>query len=234
MSEFRFKQFTIIQDKTAMKLSTDSVLIGAWANADNPQNILEIGTGTGVVAIMLAQRFKFAKITTVEIDKTAFNEAAENIKNSPWANRITAINADFTNFAQNNTDNYDLIVSNPPFFDNQLLPPNKNKQIAKHTTSLNFENLITNSAKLLSESGKFCVILPYSTHSKFVHLCSKIGLYLSKKNIIYPTEKKSPNRVLLQFTKRILPTKEETLLIRQNGKYSAQYLQLTREFYLFA
>ena len=234
MSEFRFKQFTIIQDKTAMKLSTDSVLLGAWADAKNPAKILDIGTGTGVIALMLAQRFKNAEITAIEIEKNAFCEAKKNAKNSPWHNRINILHNDFLNFAKNTSIEYDLIVSNPPFFENQLLPNDKNKQIARHTTKLPFDKLSENVAKLLSDKGYFCVIIPYNQCSNFVHLCSKSGLFASRKNTVFPTEKKQPNRILLQFNKKTQHIVNQTITIRKNNIYTNEYLELTKDFYLFA
>ncbi len=234
MSNFRFKQFTIEQDQTAMKVNTDGVLLGAWTVAENPKEILDIGTGTGVIAIMMAQKFPQSNIVAVEIDKNAAEQASQNVQNCPWNDRITIFNDDFSNFAQKNTKKFDLIVSNPPFFENQLKSTNKQREIARHTTLLSFEKLTKNVAKTITQTGLFTVILPYYNHNNFIKLCSENDLFCTKKTIIFPNEKKDANRVLLEFSKQKKTLIENNFYIRQKNAYSSEYLELTKDFYLFA
>ena len=234
MNEFKFKQFTISQNKTPMKLSTDSVLLGAWANHLSPEKILDIGTGTGILALMAAQKFPSASIIALEINKTAYKEALENIKNSPWKNRITALYQDFIEYSQSTNEKFDLIISNPPYFENQLKPADKGKQIAKHTIKLSFETLIKNTEKILSEKGLFSVIIPKLEEQKFIHLCSQNFLFLSRRTSIFPTDKKAANRVMLEFSRTIEAVEEAEIIIRKDNTYTPEYLKLTKEFYLFA
>ncbi|MEA3451540.1 MAG: methyltransferase, partial [Bacteroidota bacterium] len=150
MSEFKFKQFTIKQDKTAMKVSTDSVLLGAWFDFNHPKKILDVGTGTGLLAIMAAQKFPNSKITAVEIDNEAFIEAEENIKNCRWNKIIEVFQVDFIDFSKKEQTKYDLIVSNPPYFENQLRSTDIKKRIARHTDTLTFADLIKSVEKLMN------------------------------------------------------------------------------------
>lgn len=234
MSEFRFKQFTIIQEKTAMKVSTDGVLLGSWINYENPKKILDIGTGTGLLTLMAAQKFPNAEITAIEIDTEAYEEAKENVKNCPWKHRITLINEDFKEFTKKTAEKYDLIISNPPYFENQLKPPNFQKKIAKHTDNLTFEELISNTSKILNENGYFSVIIPYLESNKFVHICAQHGLFIKRSTEICPNENKQANRILIEFSPKIVSHTNNTISIRENKEYTNEYLELTKDFYLFA
>ncbi len=234
MSEFRFKQFTIKQQKTAMKLSTDAVMLGAWIDAKKPKNILDIGTGTGILSIMSAQKFPLAHITAIEIDFDAFSEASENIANCKWNKQIKILNTDFFDFCKTSKEKYDLIISNPPYFDNQLKPANKQKRIAKHSDTLPFDKMIAQVSRILAQTGMFSVIIPAGNAHLFTHLCAQNNLFLCRKTLIFPNEYKKANRVLLQFSSRILPIKNNSIRIRQKLLYSNEYLKLTKDFYLFA
>jgi len=234
MSIFRFKQFEIHQFNTAMKVNTDGVLLGAWVEKNNPKKILDIGTGTGVIAIMMAQKFHESKIIAIEIDDDAAKDAIFNVENCKWKNRISVLHSDFINFAQKTTEKFDLIVSNPPYFENQLKAQNSKRTLARHTSALPFEKLAQNISKILSEAGCFSVVLPYENHENFIHLCSKFKLFCSRKTLIYPKENKKSNRVMLDFTKQINKTTENKIYIRKNVNYSSEYLEMTKNFYLFA
>lgn len=229
---FKFKQFVIQQDKTAMKVGTDGVLLGAWITSNLPKKILDIGTGTGLIALMLAQKFTKSEIIAIEIDKKAYLQATENVKNSNWKNRIKVINEDFLKFAQKTKSKFDIIVSNPPFFENQLFPTNKQRLIARHNLTLPFSKLIKSTSKLLSENGEFSVIIPYDNHQNFIHLCSQDLLFCNNKTIIKHTSKKKPKRILLKFSKKISSIIESEIIIKKGTEYTGNYKQLTKDFYL--
>ncbi len=231
---FKFKKFTIVQDRTLMKVNTDGVLLGAWCKCPdgNSVNFLDIGTGTGVIALMLAQRYAKAKVFALEIDEDSFKQAKENIANSPWNSRVFALNGDFNKYKEVFDRKFDCIVSNPPYFDNALLPED-NKATAKHTVSLTYDNLILGVKDLLREQGSFSVILPFEMHEKFVHLCNVNGLYCSRKTFVYSTNrKKVPKRVLMEFRQTIEQCAEDSLIILHNGNYTNEYKSLTGDFYL--
>ena len=154
MSFFRFKQFTVYQDKTPMKVNTDSVMLGSWCNHNFPSEILDIGTGTGILALMAAQRFPNAKITAIEILPEAADEAKHNFTLSHWSDRIELINDDFRKFATFTKQKFDLIITNPPYFENQLLPNDEYLQIAKHTQNLSYDELFYFSKSILNKKGK--------------------------------------------------------------------------------
>ncbi len=235
MSEFRFKQFSVIQRVNTMKITTDSVILGAWASSENPQKILDIGTGTGVLALMMAQRFHAAEITAVEIVKEAANEAAENFKNSPWANRLKIVVADFKDFANLSAEKFDLIISNPPFFENQLRSPDKQKTLVRHTDKLSYQDLFAFAKKIITSSGKFCLVMPANIFDKISKIAEKNNFFLTKIVKIYPKPSKNYNRLLLEFSPKQTDLQEHTLTIRnEDNSYTAEYLRLTKEFYLFA
>lgn len=234
MSTFRFKQFTVYQDKTPMKVNTDSVMLGAWCYHNSPSKILDLGTGTGLLALMVAQRFEKAKITAVEILAQAADEALYNFSISPWKQRIKLINEDFRKFATFTAEKFDLIISNPPYFENQLLPKDDDLQIAKHSQYLNIEELFYYSKKILNLSGRISLVLPYSLLENVNKLALNNQLFLIRRLNIYPNENKPANRVLLEYSDSQQQTSEENITIRRKGKYTAEYLNLTKDFYLFA
>ncbi|MGC4023205.1 MAG: methyltransferase, partial [Cyclobacteriaceae bacterium] len=156
---FRFKQFSVNNDKCAMKVGTDAVLLGAWMDLDNAQSILEIGTGSGVIALMVAQRTPAdAHIDAIEIEEQDATQAKENVKNSPWPSKIGIHQAAFQDFE--NKTKYDLIFSNPPYFNKSLLPPSSERSRVRHTNTLSYEELIVHSLRLINTKGKLAVILP--------------------------------------------------------------------------
>lgn len=235
MSEnyFKFKQFTILQDKCAMKVGTDGVLLGAYADTANCSCILDIGTGTGLIALMLAQKSN-ANIAAVEIDKAAFEQAAYNVQNSIFSSRIDIINSSIQDYKNKTINKYDLIVSNPPFYQHHLKSGNKQKDIARHNISLSYNDLIEASVSMLQKNGKLCVIIPKSDEAYFVKICEKESLNLSKRLNIRPTPKKEIKRVILEFCFTKTNTKTQELIIEINGRhnYSEDYKILTKDFYL--
>lgn len=231
---FNFKQFSIIQDKSAMKVGTDGVLLGAWSNCNVKSNILDVGTGTGLIALMMAQRALGAKVDAVEIDKNAFDEASLNIQNSPWSDRVTVFNNLFQDFAKSSTTKYDLIVSNPPFFINSMKAKGDSRTSARHNDSLSISDLFAGVDTLLADNGEFDVILPADNHDKFIKEAEEVDMFCVKKLWIKPTPNISPKRVMLAFSRTDSKTIKSTLIVEVNGRhqYSDDYVSLTKEFYL--
>jgi tRNA1Val (adenine37-N6)-methyltransferase len=229
---FQFKQFKVNQDRCAMKVGTDGVLLGAWVKTDGVNKILDIGTGTGLIALMLAQR-SMATIDALEIDPVAAKQAAENVKNSPWNNRIHVICGSFQNFSKEN-HKYDLIVCNPPFFRNSLRAPDLQRTIARHNDNLMIGELINGVKKILAPEGKFFIIWPYSDYNLVEKVSSGSGLYANKIVRILPSPGKSIKRVMVEFSFVNLYPEESILVIEKNGRhsYSEEYINLTKEYYL--
>ena len=236
---FRFKQFTICHDRSAMKVGTDGVLLGAWASAlgTNARRVLDIGTGTGLIAMMVAQKNQQASIEGIDIDKASVEQAKENVKSSPFVSRITIDNKDFNNI-ELFSHNYDLIVSNPPFYEEETLGGKHARDAARHTTSLPFKTLVENASKLLdgdaSSNALFCVIIPSSAANDFIALCATRSLYLRERIDVRSNSYKPPIRAMLAFTKGALKesTTRTLTLYDQGNLRSAQYNEFTEDFYL--
>ena len=225
MSGFRFKQFSVEQDDVAMKVGTDGVLLGAWAECDGARRILDIGTGTGVIALQMAQRNPTAQVQAVEIDETAAHRARANFDNSPWAERL-----EVQEFSP--TEKFDLIISNPPYFIDSLLPPDAKRSTARHTHDLTFEELDRAVCRLLAENGKFALILPVTEFEKYLSLTQ---LHLVRRCDVCPIEGGAAKRVMGEFAKQ-KPTEiaHENIAIErgQRGDYTDEYCALTKDFYL--
>jgi tRNA1Val (adenine37-N6)-methyltransferase len=230
---FSFKQFTIYQDKCAMKVGTDGVLLGAWTDVSKAKSILDVGTGTGLIAIMLAQRTD-ALIDAVETDENAYMQACSNSGNCPWSKRIQIQHASFQEYAMKTNYSYDLIVSNPPYFINSLKNPGKSKETARHTTTLSYSDLLKNVSKLLSDGGILSVILPVEKSKLFIIKAQEYGLLCNKKVNIIPRSGKPAKRMMMQFSKTSEPLYESSLIIElgKRHQYSEEYISLTKEYYL--
>lgn len=228
---FHFKQFSVRHDRSGMKVGTDGVLLGAWTNVTNTKHILDIGTGTGVIALMLAQRAKQATIDAVEIEQEAFEDANENIASSPWPDRIRVHQSPIQDF--NSDTQFDLIVSNPPYFQNSFKPPGMKRGLARHTQQLTFPELLTIAKKFLAPCGKLSIILPYTEGLEFITLASKHSLYCSRKWSFRTRAEKPIERWLLEFSGMSIVTEEGEILLYQNGdEWANGYKSLTRDFYL--
>lgn len=232
---FRFKQFTVRQADCAMKVGTDGVLLGAWhAIGGQPARILDAGTGTGLIALMLAQRFGNAQVTGVEIDSRAAKQAQRNIAESPFAERITIVNDAFQDYhAEDGL--FDLIVSNPPYFCNALENPDAARATARHASSLSFRSLLTGAARMLDDSGKLAVILPTESTEAFLSEAYISGLSLTAHTAVKTVERKQPGRHMLLLAKQPSATvlKETVCLQNPDGSRSEWYQQQTKDFYLF-
>ncbi len=228
---FNFKQFTIIQERSAFKVGTDSVLLGACANIRGVRTILDIGTGTGVIALMLVQRCN-AEITAIEPDRDSFGEACINIGNSKWGNRIKVINSRLQDFRD--TGNYDLIVSNPPYFTGSLKNRDARSAAARHNDSLMPAELLRGVDIYLSPEGRFQVILPYAEGTVFIAHAREFGLYCNNIIKIRPTPRSEVKRLVLAFSRtRSTPSgKFLTLEKGQRHEYTDEYISLTKDFYI--
>jgi tRNA1Val (adenine37-N6)-methyltransferase len=229
MSVFKFKEFSIIQEKSAMKVGTDGVLLGCWVACEKANNILDIGCGTGLITLILGQRNLNSNVTGIEIDEIASQEAQENISNSDWEERIEIKHTSLQQFTHQLK--FDLIVSNPPFF-----PQNKSQQsrdIARHTNTLSFEELIDNAANLLGEKGIFSVIIPKNSEKYFCEIATVHKLYCIRVCYVKGNETSAVKRVMMEFSfiKTIVLT-EHLTIERSRHNYTDEYIQLCKDFYL--
>jgi len=230
---FQFRQFSVEDEHSSMKVGTDGVLIGAWANHNNPQNILDIGTGSGLIALMMAQRFPQAAIYAIDIHNESVKEAENNFAKSPWVERLSLSIISLQEYATESKTKYDLIVSNPPFFNNSLQPPIETRKQARHTATLTYPEIADSIANILHPEGNFCLILPAKNQAYFEQCIGKTGLVKTKQLSIIPVSGKTPNRILSEWGFGHSSLEESTLLIRNNeGFYSEEYKDLTKEFYL--
>jgi tRNA1Val (adenine37-N6)-methyltransferase len=235
MSKFTFKQFSIEQDKTAMKVGTDGVLLGAWAPVNhNPFSILDIGAGTGIIALMLAQRTSAEQIDALEIDEEAYEQAVDNFENSPWGDRLFCFHAGLDEFIEEPEDEYDLIVSNPPFYAEDYKTENDQRDLARFQDAMPFEELIEAADLLLSENGIFAVILPFKEEQKFISLAKEFELYPTKITHVKGTPKSEIKRSLLAFSRNENQEFDIDELIIEIDRhvYTPEYIELTKDFYL--
>ncbi len=231
---FKFKQFAIHQDKCAMKIGTDGVLLGAWAALNNtPDSILDIGTGTGVIALQLAQRCDALTIDALEIDANAHEQAVENFESSNWADRLFCYHCSLQEFVDEVDDTYDLIVANPPFYTDDFKTNNEARNKARFTTSLSFEDLLLSVSKLLSEQGVFSVIIPFKEEANFIALANKQQLFVNRVCHVQGTSSSKIKRSLLEFTfQNINPILENLIIEHERHKYTKEYQNLVKDFYL--
>ena len=228
---FRFKQFSVLNDRTAMKVGTDGVLLGAWCPVEGVHRVLDVGTGCGVIALMIAQRNSGAVITGIDIDEGAIEEASLNFANSPWSERLTAILADFNDLTDG--DRYDLIVSNPPYFTDSLPSPDASRTLARHTCSLTYRQLIEGAARLLTGDGTLALISPTDAESDIIEAATFASLPVRSKTRVIPVEGAAPKRTLWLLSRRDTPYTENTLTIAHpDGSFTKEYIDLTKDFYL--
>jgi tRNA1Val (adenine37-N6)-methyltransferase len=237
MALFKFKEFTINQDKTAMKIGTDGVLLGAWCSVDSyPDTILDIGSGTGVVALMVAQRSDAMTVDAVEVDEDAYEQTVENFEQSDWGDRLYCYNATFQEFANEiaeEEETYDLIVSNPPFYRDEFETEDIARNKARFTSSLSFEELLSGTSKILSTDGKFTTIIPFKEEENFINLAKNNNLFLNKVCHVQGNPSSEIKRSLLEFSFHQTEIIKEHLIIEiKRHQYTEDYINLTKEFYL--
>lgn len=239
---FSFKRFHIEQDGCAMKVGTDGVLLGAWCTVEPGfRKALDIGTGTGLIAVMLAQRGEgfSLEVDAIEIDEPSGNKARENAGQSEWAEHIAVELVSVQKHKCGEEGIYDLVVSNPPYFNDSLLPPDASRTNARHTTTLTHSELVGNVTRLIKPDGVFAVILPYPQADDFISLASREGLRLSRRTDVFPTPRSQAKRSLLEFRK--VSERDVTGGVCESGTlvienapldYTSEYMELTRDFYL--
>jgi tRNA1Val (adenine37-N6)-methyltransferase len=230
-SVFHFKQFAVKHNATALKVTTDAVVFGSWIDFSGASKILDIGTGSGILALMAAQKSANAAICAIEIDTKAAAEAAYNFQQSKWSNRFKVLNCDFNDFYTE--EQFDVIISNPPYFQEALVSKNDNVAVAKHTVSLSHSQLLHGTSKLLAEHGKAFFVLPFSIHEQFCILAKSFGLYCNHLTSVSSSVDKSPYLAMVSLEKKQKSIdKEHFYLFEQNGAKSVEYQSLSADFYL--
>lgn len=234
---FRFQKFSVAHSRSTMKVGTDGVLLGSWADTHSARNILDIGTGCGLIALMAAQRTPDAHVTAIDIDQASIDEATENFQASPFTERLEALQADIQTFStQPNTFQYDCILSNPPFFTESLLSPNPTRAAARSVAGgLSFQTLIESAVRLLAPGGSLQIILPFQEAPRILDIAIGAGLHLLRRTDITTKATKPPRRTLLHWTNQ--PTSAPILhnqicLTGAHGNRSEDYQALTKDFYL--
>ena len=232
---FHFKEFSVSQDRCAMKIGTDGVLLGAWTSLDNdPQSILDIGSGTGILALQLAQRSLADTIDAVELDDEAYEQCTENFEASPWPDRLFCYHASIQEFASEIDENYDLIVSNPPFYAEDYKTKDPARDNARFTDTLPFEHLMVCVAHLLSENGVFALIIPKKEQYNITELALQQGLHPKRICELRGTPDSEIKRVLMEFSpvkmERVIS--EELVIETDRHQYTREYTNLVKDFYL--
>lgn len=227
---FKFKQFSIEGSESGMPVSTDGVMLGAWIESPQDATILDIGTGTGLLTLMCAQRFNQAQITAVDIEVTAIEAAKQNFAHSPWQERLSTFHSDVLSFCPSHL--FQRIICNPPYFKNGEQAKQSQRAIARHTDSLQHDALLKRCAQLLEEDGKANFVLPIAEGEAFIEFALQQGWYLSRLCRVQPSKRKPVHRLLFELTKQPCDTQESHLIIHSSDGYSDDFIRLTREFYL--
>ena len=234
MSEtsFHFKEFIIHHDKCAMKVSTDAVLLGSWVKAENASSVLDIGTGSGVIALMIAQKCN-AHIDAIDVDENAFQQAHENFMISPWNNRLKSKHRSLQEFSIEHPSLYDLIVTNPPYFHHASRPFTESRLNARHGDLLTFDELLNGVKKLLKPDGRFFVILPCKEGMEFLDKAQRKELFCNHILRIKTKADKNEKRLIMEFSFNFKGISEEEIIIQEeDGSFTQEYIDLTRDYYL--
>jgi len=230
---FRFKQFTVQQEGATFRVTTDSVLLGAWARIEDAGSILDIGTGTGLLALMAAQRSS-ARIVAIEPDNGSFVQAGLNFQASPWKERMTLLNVAVQDFNPEAGLGFDVIIANPPYFVDSLVNPDKAKALTRHTLTLSQSDLLEAVERLLNPGGSLHLVLPVTEAERFLSLAVSFGFYCNRRMLVRPTPAQPPSRALMTLSRENGPVAEEEIVIEKGGRhiYSDEYVSLTKDFYL--
>ena len=230
---FSFKQFEVHQDRCAMKIGTDGVLLGCWAPVDNVYSVLDIGAGTGVISLIIAQRSTAETIDAVEIDEDAYEQTVENFERSPWGDRLFCYHASFQEFFTEIDDKYDLIISNPPFYTENYKTDDKKRDLARFEDALPFEHLLYGSSKLLSDTGRLVIILPYKSEEEIITVAEQFHLYPQKITRVKgsPNTETKRSLIALGFERKEIFYDELVIEITRH-RYTEEYVKLTKDFYL--
>lgn len=232
---FRFKQFEVRQDLCTMKVNSDGVLLGAWADVSSANTILDIGAGSGVVGLMLAQKRPAAKIVGVEIDDCSCQQAEINFANSPWKENLQVVESGIQEYGKNADQKFDHIVSNPPFFSGGTLSDNQPKNVVRHTVKMSHGDLLLAIRRLLSDDGKCSIILPVIEGLRFIEIVERYSFYITRKTVMRPRVGKPLERILFEFSKKEHPEVVEKELVMYEGatkEYTDDYKAITKDYYL--
>lgn len=231
---FKFKQFTVNQDRCAMKIGTDGVLLGAWTSVKhNPFSVLDLGSGTGILSLMIAQRSYTEQIEAIEIDDEAYEQCSENFENSPWNDRLFCYHASLLEFVEEVEDAFDLIICNPPFYSEDYKTENKSRDLARFNDAMPFKHIIYAVAHLLAEDGLFSIVIPRKEEDDFVALANTIGLSPSRILHVKGNPDAEVKRSLIEFsyTKKGVEV-SELIIETDRHNYTEDYINLTKDFYL--
>jgi len=239
MTSIKFKQFSVNQDRCAMKIGTDGVLLGAWTPLiNNPYSVLDIGAGTGILSLILAQRGNTVPnnvgiIDAIEIEEAAYEQCVENFEASTWSDKLFCFHAGLDEFVDEPEEEYDLIISNPPFYTDDYKSATTSRDLARFEDALPFEELIEAAALLLSDNGIFSVIIPYKEEERFVAICKELDLFPLKITRVKGTPTSVIKRSLLAFCRiEQIPLIDELVIEISRHKYTSEYIELTKDFYL--
>lgn len=232
-SYFQFKKFTIHHDLCAMKVGTDGVLLGAWVSVSNAQHILDAGTGTGLISLMLAQRSN-SMIDAIDIDAHAAQQATINSNLSPFTSQINVHHTSLAQYVNSTQQRYDLIVSNPPYFSKSLKCPDNTRSMARHNDSLPLSQLISGSCTLLKPEGRIALILPYNARTELLRIAKQENIHLIRETCVIPTPGSTPKRLLAELSTLPAATINSSALVIEKARhqYTPEYTELTRDFYL--
>lgn len=231
---FKFKQFTVKQDRCAMKIGTDGVLLGAWTSVKrNPFSVLDIGSGTGILSLMIAQRSFAEQIEAIEIDDNAYEQCSENFENSPWNDRLFCYHASLLEFVEEVEDAFDLIICNPPFYSEGYKTENKPRDLARFNDAMPFKHIIYAVAHLLAEDGLFSIVIPKKEEDDFVALANTIGLFPQRILHVRGNPDAEVKRSLIEFSYTEKEVEISKLIIETDRhNYTEDYINLTKDFYL--
>lgn len=229
---FHFQAFSLYHHRSTMKVGTDAVLLSIWTDLKGIKSVLEVGAGCGIISLMLASR-EPVMVDAIELDQDSFEEASQNFAESSFSDRLRIFHSDFNDFLKVEKEKYDLIISNPPFFINDLQSKNPKKSLARHTQTLTYEQLVTGAQRLLTPQGKISVVLPYRESWFFIQAAQSVGFFIEKKMLIFPVLGREPNRINLLLSRQPADERTEMFTIRdEDGKLTSQYVDFVKDHYL--